>query len=121
MYESRRQGLLSRAGFARRFAKSLGFAGAILAGALAIGVLGYHTIAGLGWVDSVHNASMILTGMGPVDRLGARGAKLFASCYALFSGVVFLTTIAVALAPVLHRVLHTFHIDEADLEGKDAE
>jgi hypothetical protein len=79
---------------------------------LFIGILGYHLTENLGWLDSLLNASMILGGMGPVDTLKTSGGKLFASFYALFSGVVFLITMSVVLAPILHRFLHKFHLDE---------
>jgi hypothetical protein len=85
---------------------------AIVAVALSVGVLGYHSIAGLSWVDSVLNASMILTGMGPVDTMKDTPSKLFASAYALFSGVVFLSAVGIVLAPVFHRVVHAFHMDD---------
>ena len=80
---------------------------------LSIGVLGYHGIAGLSWIDSVLNASMILTGMGPVAAMTTTSSKLFASGYALFSGVVFLSSIGLVLAPLFHRILHKFHLDDA--------
>jgi hypothetical protein len=99
-------------------AHCLVFTTSILAIALAIGILGYHFIAGFPWIDALLNASMILTGMGPVGELTSTGAKLFASAYALFSGLVFITVIGVTLAPVLHRVLHEFHIDEGDFKAK---
>lgn len=86
--------------------------------ALSIGVLGYHFIAGLPWIDALLDASMILGGMGPVSALKSDGAKLFASAYALFSGLVFISVVAVTLAPILHRVLHKFHIDEADIKNE---
>jgi len=94
------------------------FAISILAVALGIGIAGYHFIAGFSWIDAFLNASMILTGMGPVGELTTTPAKIFASCYALFSGCIFITVIAVALAPALHRVLHRFHIDETDFKTK---
>jgi len=84
-----------------------------VSGSLALGVLGYHLIAGLSWIDAVVNAAMILTGMGPVNEMTTVGAKLFASFYALFSGVAFLTIVAVLLAPAVHRFLHRFHLDLA--------
>ena len=84
-----------------------------MSGSLALGVLGYHLIAGLSWIDAVVNAAMILTGMGPVNEMTTVGAKLFASFYALFSGVAFLTIVAVLLAPAVHRFLHRFHLDLA--------
>lgn len=84
-----------------------------MSGSLALGVLGYHLVAGLSWIDALVNASMILTGMGPVNEMSTVGAKLFASFYALFSGVAFLTIVAVLLAPAVHRFLHRFHLDLA--------
>jgi hypothetical protein len=90
-------------------AGSLGIGGAIIAGGLVPGVLGYHWIARLGWIDAILNASMILTGMGPVATLNTSAAKLFASAYALFSGIIFLGSISVVLAPLLHRLIHHFH------------
>ena len=78
---------------------------------LAIGVVGYHSIAGLPWIDSLLNASMILGGMGPVDRLHTSAAKLFASFYALFSGLMFIGIATVLLAPFVHRLLHRIHYD----------
>jgi len=79
--------------------------------ALLIGVSGYHWIAGLGWVDSILEASMILGGMGPVNPLTKTSAKLFASAYALFSGVVFIGLVGILLTPVVHRILHKFHVE----------
>lgn len=88
-----------------------GIAVAVLFAALAIGVLGYHEFAALPWIDSLLNASMILGGMGPVDTLRTTPAKLFASFYALFSGVVFIGVAGIILAPLVRRVLHRFHLD----------
>jgi hypothetical protein len=84
----------------------------IVAVALLIGILGYHLIAGLSWIDSLLNASMILTGMGPVDPMKDTASKLFASAYALFSGVVFLSAVGIVLSPVFHRIIHAFHMEE---------
>lgn len=85
---------------------------AIVAVALLVGILGYHLIVGLSWIDSVLNASMILTGMGPVDSMKDTSSKLFASAYALFSGVVFLSAVGIVLSPIFHRVIHAFHMDD---------
>lgn len=90
------------------------FAGALLAVALLLGIAGYHFIAQLGWVDALLNASMILTGMGPVSDLHSAAAKFFASAYALFSGVVFIFATGIIVAPVIHRVLHRFHLERDD-------
>jgi hypothetical protein len=89
-------------------------AAAILAGALALGTVGYRFAAGLAWIDALLNAAMILSGMGPVDPLRTTSGKLFASAYALFSGVVFLAVVGIVLAPVAHRMLRRFHLDDED-------
>jgi len=83
---------------------------------LIIGTLGYHHFVAICWIDSVLKASMILTGMGPVSPMPDDGAKIIASLYALFSGLVFIAVMRVTLAPLIHRLLHQFHIDEKDLE-----
>jgi hypothetical protein len=93
----------------------LALALAIVTTALSIGVAGYHFIAGLPWIDALMNASMILTGMGPVDVLQSKAAKIFASLYALFSGVVFISLMGLLLSPIAHRVLHKFHLSDEDL------
>ncbi len=81
---------------------------------LFMGMVGYHFLDNLSWVDSLLDASMILTGMGPVHEMTNTASKLFASFYALYSGVAFLTTIAVFLAPVIHRFMHRFHLEEKE-------
>jgi hypothetical protein len=103
--------------FLRRWLRYVGFSAVLLAAALALGIFGYHWIAEMGWVDSILNASMILGGMGPVADLkdATRGAKLFASFYALFSGLVFVILMGIVLAPLAHRMLHKFHLAEEDL------
>ena len=78
---------------------------------LLLGMIGYHHYFNLGWVDSLYNASMILTGMGPIDKAPGDGAKIFASFYAIYNGVTFLTSVAVILGPVVHRFLHKFKIE----------
>ena len=111
MYEHRSAPLLPFGLFLRRLLKSVALVGALVCFSLAIGVVGYHTIARLPWIDALLDASMILAGMGPVSVLPSDGAKVFASLYALFSGVVFITSIGVAVAPVAHRLLHEFHLE----------
>ena len=81
-------------------------------------MLGYHFIAHLAWIDALLNASMILTGMGPVNSLTSVAAKLFASVYALFSGVFFLTMVAVLLAPAANLFMHKFHLEVAERESR---
>lgn len=112
MYEHFHKPLLPRAQYHRRLLRHGAAAAGILAGSLGLGVLGYHSLAGLGWLDSLLNASMILAGMGPTDALHGAAGKLFASAYALFSGVAFLTVMSVVLAPVLHRFFHKHHLSE---------
>jgi len=114
MFEHKSQKLLPWPEFVGRMALSFLLAFGIVGVALTIGVLGYHYIAHLAWIDAVLNASMILTGMGPVDTMKDTPSKIFASAYALFSGVVFLSAVGIVLAPVFHRVLHHFHLDEED-------
>jgi hypothetical protein len=114
MYETTKQPLLPKEKFLLRFLYHAAIAIGIVLGALLLGVLGYHFIAGLSWVDSLLNASMILAGMGPVDTLDTNIGKVFASAYALFSGVVFLGSVGVLFAPVYHRFLHRFHLEIDD-------
>ena len=111
MYEHRRQPILPRRAFARRLGRSAALSGALIAASLSLGVLGYRFTAGLAWIDALLNASMILGGMGPIGELRTFGGKLFASFYALFSGVVFLIAMGVMAAPIFHRFLHKFHLD----------
>lgn len=111
MYEHHKQPLASRRIFVRRVAFN-GLMGALmLLIALGIGILGYHYLEGLPWIDALLNASMILGGMGPVNSLQTTAGKLFASFYALFSGVVFIAAMGVLAAPIFHRFLHYFHLE----------
>ena len=112
MYENRKHRLLTPAQFARRVLGHISFAIGVIAVALFVGMAGYHYLAKLNWVDSLLNASMILGGMGPVDPLKTDGAKIFASFYALFSGLVFIGVLGLLLAPFIHRLMHKVHMDE---------
>jgi len=105
----------TRRAFYRRYLRASGLSGVLIASSLALGVLGYHFIAKLNWVDSILNASMILTGMGPVSALTTDAAKLFASAYALFSGLIFITATGILIAPIFHLVLHRFHVEGRNL------
>ena len=100
--------------FVKRMAVSIGMAGILISVALFLGMTGYHWIAGIDWIDSLLEASMILGGMGPVNQLTTTGAKIFASGYALFSGLVFIAVMGIVLSPITHRILHEFHADEED-------
>jgi len=110
MLETKHQPLASFRVFRRRIIKSFLFGVFIMFICILIGVLGYHYTAGIGWLDSLHNACMILSGMGPVVNITTRIGKLFSSFYALFSGVIFITNIGVILAPAIHRFFHRMHV-----------
>ena len=111
MFERKHEKLAPLSVFVRRMVNSVAMASLLVLAALSIGVSGYHWIAGFDWIDSLLEASMILGGMGPVNQLTTTGAKIFASAYALFSGLMFIGVMGIVLAPVAHRLLHTFHID----------
>ena len=119
MLERRHEEILPLHLFVRRMFKCGLIALVLVACALGLGVCGYHFFADLPWLDALLNASMILTGMGPVDVLHSNSAKIFASGYALFSGLVFISLMALLIGPVAHRVLHKFHIAEEDIDQKD--
>jgi hypothetical protein len=119
MFESRHHRLLSLSAFVRRMLAGLLLTITVIIIALGIGVLGYHHLAHFTWIDSLLNASMILGGMGPVGDLPNDGAKIFASAYAIFSGLVFISVMGIMLGPVAHRMLHRFHLDEDDLKDND--
>jgi TRAP-type C4-dicarboxylate transport system permease small subunit len=118
MFERRHEPLLPLRKFVLRVARSILVALCIAAFALGLGILGYHFVAGFGWVDSLLNASMILSGMGPVGDFRNDAGKVFASFYALFSGLVFITVAGIIVTPVAHRLLHWFHIEEEGKGGK---
>jgi hypothetical protein len=106
MYEHKKQPIASKATFYQRIAKNIIIALLVLAFCLLIGIFGYHFIADIPWIDAFHNASMILSGMGPVVEIKNEGGKIFSSIYALFSGVVFLSIVGFILAPAIHRIFH---------------
>ena len=114
MYENRNDPLLPPRQFAQRLGRHALFSLVIIAIALGIGIAGYMVFAELGFLDALLNASMILSGMGPVLTDMPDGAKLFASFYALFSGVIFISSVGIVAAPLAHRLLHHFHLDEND-------
>ena len=115
-FEHRDDKLISKSRFIGRLLRCGSYAIATMGLALAIGVVGYHIIGGLGWIDAFLNASMILGGMGPVDAMTTDSGKIFAGCYALFSGLFFVALAGFLFAPVMHRILHRFHYEE-DKEG----
>ena len=116
MFENKCEKLAPLSVFVRRMFVSVALAGILIAVALLMGIMGYHHIAQFAWVDSILEASMILGGMGPINPLITTGAKIFASGYALFSGLVFIAVMGIVLAPITHRMLHTFHVDDEDIK-----
>lgn len=114
MKAKKSKNILPPKAFAKRVIKYAAFSISLLVFSLGLGILGYHFIGELQWIDSVYNASMILTGMGPVNEMVTDSAKLFASVYAIFSGVIFLSTVAIFFAPFAHRLMHLLRIEEID-------
>ena len=104
-----------------RLTRNAGLVFTLVLAALGIGTVGYHGLDGLPWLDAALNAAMILTGMGPVSPISTPAAKVFAIGYALFSGVFFLTMVAVLLAPALHHLLHRVHLDRVEEESRKAQ
>lgn len=111
MYERRTQPLLSKRVFYARLTRSAFIGSAIILASLSIGMAGYHYFEKLPWLDAFTNASMILSGMGPLAPIQTKAGKLFAGCYALFSGIAFISSIGVVFAPIYHRFLHKFHLE----------
>lgn len=118
MFEHHRKELLSKQAFIKRQITYVWLSRLILAASIGFGTAGYHLFGNLSLVDSFLNASMILTGMGPVDHRESVSGKIFAAFYALFSGVAFLTFVGVLFAPVYHRLLHRFHLS-MDEDNRD--
>jgi hypothetical protein len=116
-FEHRTEKPISKSHFAWRMLRCGSYALVTVILALVIGVVGYHTIGRLGWVDAFLNASMILGGMGPVDAMTTDQGKIFAGCYALFSGLFFVALAGFLFAPVMHRILHRFHYEEDQEES----
>ena len=109
-FERRHEQLLPFGKFLWRFARWCALAGAVVLGSLTVGICGYHYLDGLPWIDSLLNAAMILGGMGPVDTLKTNAGKVFASLYALYSGLALIAIMGIMLTPVIHRFLHKFHV-----------
>ena len=113
-FESKRQPLLSRSAFVGRLIVSFALSSLVIGLSLLGGMAGYHYFEGMTWIDSFANASMILSGMGPLATLQTSAGKLFAGFYALYSGLALIVAVSVVLGPVVHRVLHRFHLDGED-------
>jgi hypothetical protein len=114
MFEHRTKPLLPRREYYRRVARHAALGVAIILVALGIGMTGYHVFENLPWIDAFVNAAMILSGMGPVATLQTDGGKIFAGCYALFSGLALIAILGIIFAPVVHRSLHKFHLEDEE-------
>jgi hypothetical protein len=112
VFEHNRQPLASRTVFLLRLFYSFLMTLLVVVLSLGLGTWGYHSLGGLDWIDALLNASMILTGMGPVNTMQTNAGKLFATFYCLFSGIIFLTMMAIMLAPAYHRFMHRFHLED---------
>jgi hypothetical protein len=121
MFEHHTEPLLARAAFAARLLRHAVMFIGLVGVALGIGVLGYHKLEGLSWIDATLNASMILGGMGPMSALHTDAGKLFASAYALFSGLLFVVAMGVLFAPIIHRLMHQFHFQDQTSESSGEE
>jgi hypothetical protein len=118
MSEHRTKPLLPRKVYFQHLARNACLGAAFIIGALGIGMIGYHNFEKMSWIDAFVNASMILSGMGPVSTLQTDDGKIFAGCYALFSGIALITIMGIIFAPVVHRFLHKFHLQDEDRDGK---
>ncbi|MEP6718716.1 MAG: hypothetical protein ABJB21_06230 [bacterium] len=113
MFEHRHEKLAPLSVFLKRMVGTASIGLVLLLITLLIGICGYHWLDGLDWIDSLVEASMILGGMGPINPLTNTSAKIFASVYALFSGVVFIALMGLLLTPVVHRLMHKFHLKDS--------
>jgi hypothetical protein len=111
-FESKLQPLLSQQLFAKRLVRNGAVAVALVAISLFAGMCGYHYLEKMPWLDSFTNAAMILSGMGPLGELKHWQAKLFAGCYALYSGLIVVIAAGFILAPIIHRIMHRFHAED---------
>jgi len=118
MFEHRSKKLLPRKEYLHRLAHHATLGISVIVVALGIGMMGYHHFEKLPWVDAFVNAAMILSGMGPVATLQTDGGKIFAGGYALFSGIALIAVLGIIFAPVVHRFLHKFHLENKELDEK---
>ena len=110
MFEHRSQPIISRKGFISRLLRHLATSLGLIFISLGVGVIGYHEMESMNWVDSFVNAAMLMGGMGPVGELQTPSGKLFAGIYALYCGLVFVIAAGIIFLPFIHRLLHKFHI-----------
>jgi len=121
MFEHREDPLLPRRAFISRQLRSLGLGLVLIVVSLIIGMLGYHMLEGLEWDDAFVNAAMILSGMGPLATLHSAASKVFAGCYALYSGLAILLIAGIVFAPAVHRILHHFHLEQGKADSDDSD
>jgi len=119
MFERHHEPLLPRAAFFRRMTRYALLASVFIAVSLGIGMAGYHYIEGMSWIDAFVNSAMIMGGMGPVNELHTDAGKLFAGSYAIYCGLVVIIAIGVVAAPLLHRILHHFHLEVATNKNEE--
>jgi hypothetical protein len=112
--------------FLSKFLSYLGLSALFISLGLIVGIIGYHWAAGLSWIDSLVEASMILSGMGPISPLSTTSAKVFASLYALFSGLIFVIAMGIVLSPLVYSLLSQFPVnlkqenyEQEELQQKD--
>jgi hypothetical protein len=118
MFERHNKHLLPRKEFYRRLAHHAMLGVVVLVCSLGIGMIGYHAFEKMSWVDAFVNAAMILSGMGPVATLQTDGGKIFAGCYAIYSGITLIGILGIIFAPIVHRFLHKFHLEDRELDKK---
>jgi len=107
--------LSSTSRFYARVRRALALSGSLIGGTLLIGTIGYHAVDDFTWLDAFHQSSLLLSGMGPVKENTSVAGKLFDSFYALFCGVILLGATGIMFTPVIHRILHRFHIEDANV------
>lgn len=105
--------LSPRTTFYARVRRALAMSSSLIGGTLLVGTVGYHVVDGFSWLDAFHQSSLLLSGMGPVKENVSVAGKLFDSFYALFCGVILLGATGIMFTPVIHRILHRFHIEDA--------
>lgn len=118
-YERKNEPIVSREVFLRRLGRNATVALSIIGVSLVVGIIGYRTLEGMGWIDAFLESAMLLGGMGPIQAPETVAGKLFAGVYALYSGILVIGTAGIILAPIFHRLLHSLHVEDEDDEKKD--
>jgi hypothetical protein len=118
-YEGRGEPLLPRGQFLKRLRRNAIVALSIIGVSLIVGIIGYRVLEGMDWLDAFLESAMLLGGMGPIHGPATAGGKVFAGIYALYSGILVIGTAGIILAPIFHRVLHSFHVEDDDDEKRD--